>query len=85
MTTGELTRNERLVLTTVRDGVYNTVSQVAQATGLSYTATVINLRKLAISGYLAGYEVTLAGHKMLEGEPLKDSDLPDHHNIRPTL
>lgn len=81
----ELTPNERLVLETVRDGVYNTVSQVGQAAGLSYTATVINLRKLASSGYLSGYEVTLAGRKMLEGEPLKDSDLPERRAIRPTL
>ena len=81
----DLTPNERLVLQTVRDGVYNTVSQVAQASGLSYTAASINLHKLASFGCLSGYEVTLAGHKMLEGMPLKDSDLPEHRNIRPSL
>lgn len=81
----ELTENERLVLETIRDGAYNTVSQVAVGAGLSYTLTQIAMRKLARCALIAGYELTLGGHKVLDGEALKDSDLPDHVNMRHTL
>lgn len=81
----ELTENERVVLETIRDGAYNTVSQVAVAAGLSYTLTQIAMRKLARNALIVGYELTLGGHKALDGEPLKDSDLPDHVNMRHTL
>lgn len=81
----ELSDNERAILETLRDGAYSTVSQVAVAAGLSYTLTQISMRKLARCALISGYELTLGGHKALEGEPLKESDLPEHVNIRHVL
>lgn len=79
-----LSRNERLVLEAIRDDVFDTVSQVAKATGLPYQAARYNYWRLMVGGLVEGFEVTYAGHKELDGVPPKDSDLHDHVSIRTT-
>lgn len=77
-----LSENERLVLTAIRDGVFSTVRELTQATGLPYQAVRYNYWRLMVSGLVQGFEVTYAGHKMLAGEPLKSSDMAGNVDLR---
>lgn len=75
----QLSQNERLVLETIRDDCFTTISQVAHACGMPYVMCVHYFRDLNLAGLLQGFEVTYAGHKMLNGEEMKRSD--DSHNV----
>ena len=80
----ELSPNERLILETIRDDVFSTLRAVAIATELPYPAVRYNYWRLMVGGLVEGFELTYAGHKALAGEPLIDSDLRDHVDLRHT-
>lgn len=79
-----LSPNERIVLQAIRDDVFDTLRAVSVATGLPYQAVRYNCWKMTVGGLLDGFELTYAGHKALANEPMADSDLSNHVDIRPT-
>lgn len=69
-----LSANERIFLEAIRDNCFATVAQVTQHCGFQRAQGLRYFRALSLGGLIDGFEVTYAGMKMLQDEPLTDAD-----------
>ncbi len=77
-----LSDNERKFLQAINDNCFNTISQIAQACNFNRSMGYHYYRSLYLGGLIEGFELTYAGHKMLQGEELENGDVYSDMNIR---
>lgn len=74
--------NERYLLETIRDECFATISQLAHACDMPYMMCLHLVRGLSLGGLIDGFELTYAGHKVLNGEAMKSSDFDMNVDVR---
>lgn len=78
----KLSKNERIFLEAIRDNSFATIAQATQYCGFQRAMGLHYFRTLYLAGLIDGFEVTYAGLKMLQNEPLDDGDDDQRVDIR---
>lgn len=78
----KLTDNERAFLQAINDNCFTTIAQVAQHCGFQRAMGLHYFRSLTLGGLIDGFELTYAGHKLLQGEAMDDAADGARFNIR---
>lgn len=77
-----LSDNERKFLQAINDNCFATISQVTQACGFQRAMGYHYYRSLMLGGLVDGFEVTYAGHKLLQGDDIDVCDDSAHVDMR---
>ena len=80
-----LSDNERSFLEAIRDNDFRTIAQVTLHCGFTRPMGYHYFRSLSLGGLIDGFELTYAGHKMLEDEDIEASDFNESYSIRPGI
>ena len=80
-----LSANERVFLEAIRDNDFRTIAQVTLHCGFTRQMGYHYFRSLSLGGLIDGFELTYAGHKILEGRELEPSDFDSGYSMRPGI
>ena len=77
--------NERKFLQAIRDNDFRTLAQVTLHCGFTRPMGYHYFRSLSLGGLIEGFELTYAGHRVLDGQSADEGDLNMGYSIRPGL
>lgn len=80
-----LSDNERIMLEAIRDNDFRTIAQVTQHCGFTRAMGYHYFRSLSLGGLIDGFEVTYAGHMILNDQKPDAGDFNAGYSIRPGI